>query len=236
MFNPNPQIQAVAITPRHACYIIDDALLEPERWVEYAIIYRDQFRDFPDNAFPGPELRFPQPLIEAFARYFNLHVRNRLGARRVLRTAVRMSMTTRAPQDLRPMQWICHVDALGMQPGQMIGACVLYLFDRPELGGTAFYMPERSPQETLALMQASSQLPADRFAAEYGIEPGYLTDSNAWFRQVLAIPARWNRLVFYSGTILHSGQILRPDLLDDDPRRGRLTVNGFFTCTRELGE
>lgn len=234
MFNPNPRVHAVAITPRHACYVIDDALLEPERWVEYAITHRDRFQDFPDNAFPGPELRFPQPMLDTFSAYFNTHVRTRLGACRLLRTAVRMSMTTRSPQDLRPAQWICHVDAMGMQPGQLIGACVLYLFDRPELGGTAFYMPKRPLPETMALMQASSNLPADRFSTEHGIAPGYMTASNDWFEKVLSIPARWNRLIFYSGTILHSGEIARPDLLDDDPRRGRLTINGFFTCSRRL--
>jgi hypothetical protein len=232
MFNPNPRVQAVAITPRQTCYVIDDALAEPQRWVEYAVAHRDGFRDFPDNAFPGPELRFPQPVLEAFAAFFNTHVRQALGARRLLRAAVRMSMTTRDPQDLRPAQWICHIDAMGMQPGQMIGACVLYLFDRPELGGTAFYMPTRPMDETMALMQASSQLPPERFAAEYGIAPGYMTDSNAWFQKVARIPARFNRLIFYSGTVLHSGEILNPQLLDPDPRKGRLTINGFFTCTR----
>ncbi len=232
MFNPNPRVQAVAITPRHTCYVIDDALLEPQRWVDYASGHRGDFQDFPNNAFPGPELRFPQPVLDAFAGFFNMHVRQPLGARRLLRTAVRLSMTTRAPQALRPAQWICHIDAMGMQPGEMIGACVLYLFDRPELGGTSFYMPTRPLADTMALMQASSSLSPDRFSAEYGIAPGYMTDSNAWFQRVATIPARWNRLIFYSGTVLHSGDIARPDLLTDDPATGRLTINGFFTCRR----
>lgn len=235
MFNPDPRVQAVAITPRQTCYVIDDALAEPQRWVDYAVTHHDDFRDVADNAFPGPELHAPQPVLEAFATFFNTHVRQPLGARRLLHAALRMSMTTRAPQHLRPAQWICHVDAMGMQPGQMIGACVLYLFDRPALGGTAFYMPTRPLRETMALVQASSQLTPERFAADYGITPGYMTDSNAWFRKVSSIPARFNRLIFYSGTVLHSGEILNPQLLDPDPRKGRLTINGFFTCTRRAG-
>ncbi len=234
MFKPNPKIQAIPITPRHACYVIDDALLEPERWVEYAVAHRDQFRDFPDNAFPGPELRFPQPLLEAFARYFNTHVRTALGGRRTLDSRARLSLTTRKPDQLHPLQWMCHVDNARLEPGQCILASVLYLFRQPDLGGTGFYVPSRPLAEIAAMKQAASTLPPVRFAAEYGIAPAYMTASNDWVRKVLSIPARWNRLIFYSGTILHTGEIARPDLLDDDPSRGRLTINGFFTCTRRL--
>jgi len=46
------------------------------------------------------------------------------------------------------------------------------------------------------------------------------------------VPARWNRMIFYAGTIFHSGEIAHPQLLTDDPRTGRLTLNGFFTCRR----
>jgi hypothetical protein len=41
-------------------------------------------------------------------------------------------------------------------------------------------------------------------------------------------------LIFYSGTVFHSGHITAPERLCDDPRRGRLTLNGFFTCRRNL--
>lgn len=34
MFNPSPRIQVIPIPGRHACYVIDDALREPERWIE----------------------------------------------------------------------------------------------------------------------------------------------------------------------------------------------------------
>jgi Family of unknown function (DUF6445) len=34
--------------------------------------------------------------------------------------------------------------------------------------------------------------------------------------------------------MLHSSDIPSPNLLSTDPLRGRLTVNGFFTCRRNL--
>jgi hypothetical protein len=44
--------------------------------------------------------------------------------------------------------------------------------------------------------------------------------------------AKWNRLIFYDGAMLHSGDIRRPEKLSADPRAGRLTLNGFFTSRR----
>jgi hypothetical protein len=34
-------------------------------------------------------------------------------------------------------------------------------------------------------------------------------------------------LIVYRSRLLHSGQIIAPDRLDEDPRRGRLTANFF---------
>jgi hypothetical protein len=61
-----------------------------------------------------------------------------------------------------------------------------------------------------------------------------MTASNAFFEKVATVPARWNRMIFYTGTIFHSGEIVHPQLLSDDPRTGRLTLNGFFTCRRSV--
>jgi hypothetical protein len=34
------------------------------------------------------------------------------------------------------------------------------------------------------------------------------------------------------GALLHTGDILAPERLSNDPATGRLTFNGFFTCRR----
>jgi hypothetical protein len=62
-----------------------------------------------------------------------------------------------------------------------------------------------------------------------------MVDSNAWFQRVATAAPRYNRLIAYSGTMFHSGDIRRPDLLRDDPRTGRLSVNGFFIGSRPFG-
>ncbi len=234
MFNPNPRVQTLAIDGRALCHVIDDALLEPERWVEYAAARSADFVDAPHNAYPGPELRLPAPVTEELDRYFNLHLRRHFGARRTLRGYSRLSLPTRRPDQLAPRHWLCHVDRLEMEAGQGIAACVLYLFQNAALGGTGFYRPLRPTAEIAQLVNESSRAPGTAFSEKHGIEPGYMTQSNAYFEKLHAVPARWNRLVFYSGMIFHSADITAPGLLDPDARTGRLTLNGFFLYRRNL--
>ena len=234
MFDPDPRVQAFAISDTQNCYVIDDALREPERWVELAAQHAEQFVDSPRNAYPGPELRLPAELSAPLDTFFATHVRRLLGARRTLRMYSRLSMVTRAPSHLQPRQWLCHVDRLEVEPGQCLAASVLYLFRDASLGGTSFYLPRRPMAEIARLVQDSATLSADEFSSRYHVDPGYMTASNDWFQQVLTVPARWNRLIFYDGGAFHGGQITAPAQLTADPRTGRLTMNGFFVCRRAL--
>ncbi|HEY1141342.1 MAG TPA: DUF6445 family protein [Lysobacter sp.] len=234
MFNPNPRIQTLTVGGRPLCHVIDDALLEPERWVEYAAASQDDFVDAPHNAYPGPELRLPEDISAHLEQFFSTHLRQHFAARRMLRMYSRLSLTTRAPDELAPAQRLCHVDRLEMEAGQGIAACVLYLFRDERLGGTGFYRPLRPMAEIAGLVQDAMRLPSPEFAAKREIAPGYMTQSNAYFEKLMSVPARWNRLIFYSGTIFHSGDITAPDLLSRDPRNGRLTLNGFFLYRRNL--
>lgn len=233
MFNPNPVIRSLPVAGGHHCYVIDDALLEPERLVDHAVARRAEFEMAPHNAYPGLELRMPDDFSARLDDFFRRHLRQRLGARRTLSMYSRLSLVTLAPEQLQPAQWICHRDRLVAAPGQTIAASVLYLFRDPALGGTRFYLPKRPEAETMRLIHDSVRLPADEFARRYGLQRGYPA-ANDWFEPVLTVPAQWNRLIFYDGALLHSGDIRAPERLGDDPRTGRLTLNGFFTCSRGL--
>lgn len=54
-----------------------------------------------------------------------------------------------------------------------------------------------------------------------------MTDSTEIAERIADIPARYNRLIFYSGDIPHSAQISSPELLTSDVGKGRLTLNCF---------
>ena len=102
------------------------------------------------------------------------------------------------------------------------------------LGGTSFYIPARPAEEIAALFSDSKSLDAQEFTRRHGIEPGYIHGSNHYFTCIGTVPAKWNRLIFYDGSVLHSGHIEAPEKLNLDPLQGRLTLNGFFTCRRNV--
>ena len=235
MFNPDPDIREIPITPGQRCYVIDQVLQDPQAWVDRACQHRDDFEMTGHNAYPGVELRMPDLISERLGEYFAQHVRSRLGARRTERVHSRLALVTLQPEQLQPRQWICHRDRMGLGDHYRIGASVLYLFKDPALGGTNFFVPRRPQAEIDLLVHESGTLTAAAFADKYGVAPGYLAESNAWFEKVQTVAPAWNRMIFYDGNLFHCSDIPAPQRLSADPALGRLTLNGFFTCTRRAG-
>jgi Family of unknown function (DUF6445) len=228
-FNPAARVDAVQIAPGEVCIIVDEALANPEGLVGWAVTRR--FRPPEGFPYPGVILDAPPPVTGLIGDYFARHVRARLGGRRTLSTTVRLSLVTLAPQQLRPMQWQCHRDRLGRAtPEIRLAAMVAYLFHDGELGGTSFYRPLLSEEDTERMINDAGRMSAADFSARYGLECGYLSGSNRYFERVAQVPAAWNRMLFYNGDLFHSADITAPARLSGDPRRGRLTLNGFFTC------
>lgn len=217
LFNPDPTIQLVPIPGYQPCIVIDDFLQNPQSLVDTAIAQRDQFSPGSKNAFPGPELRMPEEFSAQVNTFFIQHVRKLLDVRRSLSMYSRLSIITLQPHELAPNQCVCHRDRLPDHPQFFYGACVLYLFKNTAMGGTSFYAPK---------------LGTENFPAGFGKAQNYITESTEDFDLLCTIPARWNRVIFYDGTIFHSAHIRNPELLDADPAKGRLTLNGFFTCRK----
>lgn len=232
MFNPQPTVTTLPITSTQVCVVIDDALLDPQALVDFAVKYRDAFEIAPHNAYPGLELPMPDSVSARFAEFFALHARRALGGRRTVRTNSRLSMVTLSPEALRPLQRVPHRDRLAVEPGQFVAASVLYLFRDAELGGTSFYLPKQSPSETDRLMGEWNALSNEQFTQRLAAAPGYITASNDHFERVLTVPARWNRMIAYDGGLFHCSHVPQPERFSDDPARGRLTLNPFFICTR----
>lgn len=232
MFNPRAQVNILEAAPGVRVWVVDEALAEPERWVELAVRQREHFACSDKDAYPGPQLRLPDEVSQRLDELFGRVCRSALGARRTLGVFSRLAMVDRAPADLEPRQWLCHRDRFSLPPEQCVAASVLYLFHDPRLGGTNFFRPRRPEPEIARLVHDSGVLPGELFTQRYGIRPGYMTDSNDWFDRQLSVPPKWNRLIFYDGSLFHCSDIPDPSLLSSDPRRGRLTLNGFFTCRR----
>lgn len=228
-FNPAPRVSAVPIAPGEFCFVVDEALANPEGLVGWAAT--QQFGPPAGFPYPGVMVDAPPAVSAMVGDYFAQYVCRRLGGQRTLSTTVRLSLVTLSPRELRPVQWQCHRDRLGPAPKDIrLAAMVAYLFHDPGLGGTSFYRSLQSDAETERMINDAGRMSATEFSARYGLESGYLSGSNRYFERLAQIPAAWNRLLFYNGDLFHSGDIAAPDRLSGDPRRGRLTLNGFFTC------
>jgi hypothetical protein len=234
MLNPNATIEVVRFDEQHFCLVIDDALLEPEQQLQYAATHQPEFRPVDFNAYPGIYLPAPAALIRELRDLFLSRARRHFNARRSVAVHCRFSMVTLAPRALRPLQWLCHRDDVRLPAHLGMQASVLYLFRNPRLGGTSFYAPARPAAEIDALLADARRLAPDAFTHKYGIDCGYMQKTNDYFHLLGNIPGQWNRLIFYDGGMLHSGDISAPELLSADPLVGRLTLNGFFTSTRNL--
>jgi hypothetical protein len=202
--------------------------------VQFAADNRATFSRVDFNYYPGVFLPVPSAVATALVEFFNVHVRRRFDARRLLDMHCRLSMVTLPPQDLQPTQCLCHRDQPVLDPKHSIQACILYLFRDAGLGGTSFYEPARSEEEIRRLSIDAQQMPPAEFFSTYAMEPHYLGESNRWFTHVGRVPAKWNRSIFFDGYTLHSGDIPQPQRLSADPLTGRLTLNGFFTSRRHL--
>jgi Family of unknown function (DUF6445) len=233
MLNPLPRLSGLHATPGHTvpdAVIIDDALLQPQALVDLAEQHRAAFAAPTGNAFPGPELPLPPTVVDFFVDQFAEHAAVCLGAGPVVSATGRLSMVTLSPSQLMPLQRLCHRDRLTSNPAHKVVAGVLYLFQDERLGGTVLFRPREPVQRLQARMDRWAAMDREAFERDTGWPAAYFTTSNEVFEQVAVIPPRWNRLTYYDGGQFHGGHIEHPELLCDDPRRGRLTINLFFVC------
>jgi hypothetical protein len=133
------------------------------------------------------------------------------------------SMVTTAAEKLRPIQRIPHFD--GPDRGRI--AFIHYLCASHQ-GGTSFYR-----HRATGLSEITSERVEDyrnRIVIELESDSpvhAYVIDHTRLFERLHGIEAAFNRLIIYRGNALHSGDVSARTVLSEDPRQGRLTINGF---------
>lgn len=222
-----PDIRSVRIG-EHPLVFIDDFLEDPQALLAAARAARfepcpgaDERRGYPGVRAPVPRAyserltELLDPLIKA-----NFDVPEELA---VKKTPCAFSLTTVAPQELGPLQRVPHFDA--STPHYM---AVLLFLCGDHHGGTAFYRHRASglQQITAENRERYGELIYDQ-VDRAPAPPRYFVDSDAHFELLGVMPARFNRLVVYRGSLLHSA-IVNPQRLSADPLQGRLTVNTFY--------
>ena len=134
------------------------------------------------------------------------------------------SLTTMQPGELGPLQRTPHFDA--STPHHM--AVLLYLCN-DEHGGTGFYRHKATGLQQVTAGNCERFL--DVYYAELNARPPaqrYFDDSDEHFEFLGMMPARFNRLVVYRGSLLHSAIVNPARSIDANPLTGRLTLNSFY--------
>lgn len=227
-----PDIAALTIG-EHQVLIIDDFLLHPQQL--RAIAIESHYNEYPNyhnhKGYPGIRSQAPadysstitallEPVIRA-----NFDVANELALRKSI---CAFSLTTMPASELSAIQRTPHFDASTSNHF----AVLLYLCDDNH-GGTGFYRHRASGLQQITTNDRERYL--DLYYEEVNRkQPAqrYFDDSNEYFEFLGMIPAKFNRLVIYRGSLLHTACIHPQKSITTDPRSGRLTVNTFY----EFGE
>lgn len=232
--NPNLEIQASQIDDDQVCVVIDDFLLNPGEAVQYACTHAEDFIIL-ERSYPGVVLPVDNLLLEVFYRFIQREMSRLFPfCRGGIEFHTQFSLATLQPADFTWIQRLCHTDPR-LQPGRVNYAALLYLFENDEMGGTGFYRwkdPEFWQEMTIAQRDdpdAGMDVLREKF--QMFREPArYMTESNEAAELIDVVPAKFNRLVFYSGDLPHSAYISQPELLSENPSEGRLSLNCFVSA------
>ncbi len=229
--NPAAAARRVPLGDGAHCLVLDDFLEDAPSVRAWAAGHASGF-EAQEGAYPGSVLPLAGAAAEPLAGFVRRRLSREFGfLRGDLDLQVQFSLTTRDPADFSWIQRLPHTDPR-LGPERRNYATVLYLFDDEALGGTAFFRwrdpgfwPEFSRRAAADLEAAEAEL-RERFAL-FREPPRYPAGSDDVVEELARVPARFNRLVAYSGEIPHSAFVPAPDRLTDDVVSGRLTLNGF---------
>jgi len=222
-----PDVQCVDIGGQRIVFI-DDFLEDPQALVEAACQSRFERPATLDEhkGYPGLRALAPASYTQTLAELLdplikvNFQVPGHLDVKVGLSA---FSLTTVQPDQLGPLQRTPHFDA--STPYYM--AALLWLCDERH-GGTGFYRHKATGWQRITAENRERYLDVHHEEVNRRRPPPrYFDDSDEHFTFLGMMPARFNRLVVYPGSLLHSACINPACSLNADPREGRLTVNTF---------
>lgn len=230
--NTGAGIRREAISEDQHCVVIDDFLQDPHGLIEFA---GHQAADFSKakSFYPGLFVGVDDGAMTDIYRFIRSRMTRHFPfLRGDLKLSTFLSMVTLRPDELSPVQRLCHTDPPS-DSGRTTYAALLYLFDNEGLGGTSFfsYSEKYELLKEVEVIERSDPARATEILLEnfptFRKPASYMTDSNEIAELLCTIPARFNRMIFYSGQVPHGAAITSPDSLSNDVKNGRLTLNVF---------
>ncbi|UAA40350.1 hypothetical protein KIH87_08460 [Paraneptunicella aestuarii] len=241
--NPKAQWQCISVgNEALPVWIVDDFWLQPQALAELAACAdsKEEFAEEPGDYYPGVRRYFYRSGTDVsdIGAYLQKSLASALNKQ--LQQAgtlefLALSLATKSPQQVKPIQLIPHFDSVSEQQYAVVG----YLFKNDsganeqtsEHGGTSFYRHRETGFESITQQRAPQYMKTlQRQATTVGMPKGeFINGDTALFERIYQVPAKFNRMLVYSANLLHSGD-LQANSLSANPNIGRLTWNACFNC------
>jgi hypothetical protein len=229
-FNPNASVSSVRVG---ACPITvtvaDNVLLRPQLLAESGLGH--EFVEDDSNLYPGVRARVPTEFSGPLRAWLTrtLHCTGMLEEGcHIHDDASFFSIVTKSRADLLPLQRIPHYDST--DPG--VFAAVLYLFDRAN-SGTSFYRHRTTGYEKInSAIESNYKTSLNRNMKNFGPPAReYTNGSNVLFERIHSVDSAFNRIVIYSGNVLHAADIDGSLFDSQENNQWRLTVSSLINST-----
>src|ERR1700736_2490727 len=229
-FNPDASVSSVRrVDCPTAVTVADNVLLRPQQLAEFGLGLT--FGEDDSNLYPGVRAQVPAE----FSRPFQAWLTDTLHATGVLEEssyihddASFFSIVNKNRADLLPLQRIPHYDSTDPR----VFAAVIYLFDRAH-SGTSFYRHRATGYEKIGGDNAGNyRIALNRNMKQFGPPAKeYTNGSNALFERTHSVDSAFNRIVIYSGNVLHAADIDGSLVSGNHNTQWRLTVSSLINST-----
>jgi hypothetical protein len=229
-FNPNASVSSVRVGECPiAVTVADNVLLRPRQLAEFGLGLK--FVEDDSNLYPGVRARVPSE----FSRPFHAWLSRTLHRTGVLEESCYIhdgasffSIVSKNRENLLPLQRIPHYDSTDPR----VFAAVIYLFDRAN-AGTSFYRHRMTGYEKIGVDNKDNyKVALNRDMKNLGPPAReYTNGSNAWFERTHSVDSAFNRIVIYSGNVLHAADIDGSLFNGNDNSQWRLTVSSLINST-----
>jgi len=229
-FNPNASVSSVRVGKCPiAVTVADNVLLRPQRLAEFGLGHK--FVEDDRNLYPGVRARVPAEFSRPFHAWLNrtLHCTGVLEESCHIHDDVSFfSIVNKSRANLLPLQRIPHYDST--DPG--VFAAVFYLFDRAN-SGTSFYRHRTTGYEKISADNEDNyRIALNRNMKTLGPPAReYTNGSNDLFERTHSVDSAFNRIVIYSGNVLHAADIDGSLFNGNDNSQWRLTVTSLIKST-----
>jgi len=230
-FSLNPQLsvsKGYVGTGREPIIVIDNVLRNPNDMLEFStskVTFNQAWSS--SGGYPGVRAHAPQSYTSNMVYALTPIIEEVFELRDVepVRADCYLSLITRDPDKLAPLQRIPHIDTV-----DPLRIALLHYFCDESFGGTAFYKHRGTGLETISAGQEPEYLRTrDREMTDGAPGKGYLREGNVNYEQLDVVQSCFNRLVVYRSCLLHCGVIPEDMNRSADPRTGRLTANVFIS-------